>query len=162
MEAKMFKKVLLIMFVVSCNMLLILPASANEGQPNFCPAIWADGETYGTKGTTALPAANINNIQSFDYIFIIVNSNNPAGQLPVAEAAPGNPYYNGGRWVTKRVEWTQAGFDAHGTVPVLTSYEDIILHEDLGHLTVTTAAPNGGPPAYFQCPLLPVKMDECF
>jgi len=80
------------------------------------------------------------------------------GQLPVAEAAPGNPDYNGGRWFTHTVEWTQDGFDAHGTVPVLTSYEELVIHYILGHLEITQGPPDGGPPPpYFECPLLPVK-----
>lgn len=77
--------------------------------------------------------------------------------MPVAEAAPGNPNYNGGRWFTHTVEWTQAGFDAHGTVPVLKSYGEVMLHYQLGHLTITPGSPDGGPPPYFGCPLLPVK-----
>ena len=73
---------------------------------------------------TALPAPNAHNMRSFDKLFMITNSNNPAGQLPVSEAAPGNPDYNGGRWWAQTVEWTEAGFLAHpGYVPVLTSYE---------------------------------------
>jgi hypothetical protein len=90
-------------------------------------------------------------------LYVIINSNNTMGQLPVGEAAPGNPNYNGGRWFTHTVEWTEAGFDAHGDVPVLTSEVDIEEHEDLGHLVITPGSFPNGPPVYFQCPLLPVK-----
>ena len=92
-----------------------------------------------------------------DKLFIITNSNNPSDQLPVGEAAPGNPDYNGGRWFTHTVEWTAEGFMAHGIVPVLTSYDEIIEHEYLGHLVITPGSFPNGPPVYFQCPLLPVK-----
>ena len=34
--------------------LLALPAGAQA--PNFNPAVWGDGQLWGTKGTTALPA----------------------------------------------------------------------------------------------------------
>jgi hypothetical protein len=133
--------------------------AANPGQPNFSPQLYADGEVFGTKGAAALPAPNDSNAQSFDKLFAIVNSNNPAGQMPVAEAAPGNPSFNGGRWATKTVEWTESGFDAHGTVPVLTSYDEVMVHYNLGHLSITDGSPDpvNGPPDYFECPLLPVK-----
>jgi len=130
---------------------------AGPGKPNFGPSLWADGELWGTKGTTDLPAPNEHNEQSFDALYVITNSNNPADQLPVGEAAPGNPYYNGGRWSTKTVTWTQSGMDAHGTVPVLMSYDDVMLHQSLGHLIVVDGSPAGGPSNFFQCPLLPVK-----
>jgi hypothetical protein len=144
--------------VALLSTLIAAPAFANPGAPSFGPELYADGETWGTKAATALPAPNGKNEHSFDKLFVIVNSNNPAGQLPVAEAAPG-PGYNGGRWATQTVEWTQSGLDAHGTVPVLKSYADVMLHYSLGHLTITAGSPGGpgAPPDYFECPLLPVK-----
>ncbi len=147
----------LLTMLAALTVLVAAPAVAAPGQPNFGPSVYADGDTWGTKGTTALPAPTSNE-HSFDALFVIVNSNSPDGQLPVAEAAPGRDY-NGGRWATKTVEWTESGFAAHGTVPVLTSYEDVMLHAGLGHLTITDGSPGGpgAPPDYFQCPLLPVK-----
>jgi hypothetical protein len=129
--------------------------AAAPGQPNFGPAIYADGETWGTKGTTVVPAPNDHNLQSFDVLYVITNSNNPKGQLPVAEAAPGNPQYSGGRWFTHTVEWTEVGFLAYGFVPVLTSASEVMLHAELGHLIITAGSFPDGPPVYFQCPLLP-------
>lgn len=146
-----------IMMVLVLALVFALPAFAAPGKPNFGPALWADGRTWGTKGAAGLPAPNENNLQSFDKLFVIVNSNNPAGQMPVAEAAPGNSDFNGGRWYTHTVAWTQAGFDAHGTVPVLTSYAEVMVHYNLGHLSITAGSPPGGPPDFFECPLLPVK-----
>ena len=72
--------------------------SAAPGAPNFMPAIYGDGEVWGTKGTTPLPAPNAKNLQSFDNLYVFTNANDPnAVQLPVSEAAPGNPKYNGRR-----------------------------------------------------------------
>jgi hypothetical protein len=155
----MLRKLALVVALFLFGVILLAPVSAQAapGAPNFGPALYGDGEVWGTKGTTALPAPNDHNTQSFDKLFVITNSNNLDGQLPVSEAAPGNPDYNGGRWFTHTVEWTQAGFDAHGTVPVLTSYDEVMHHYQLGHLNITTGSPEGGPPDYFQCPLLPVK-----
>ena len=143
--------------VVAVALLAAGAASAGPGKPDFSPGVYADGVAWGTKGTTPLPAPRPENRQSFDALYVITNSNNPAAQLPVSEAAPGNPNYNGGRWFTHTVEWTAEGFMAHGIVPILKSFEDIQLHQSLGHLVITPGSFPGGPPVYFQCPLLPVK-----
>jgi hypothetical protein len=136
---------------------LAAPAAiAARGKPTFGPAIWADGQVFGTKGTTSLPAPNAHNEHSFDVILIIINSNNPLGQLPVAEAGPGNPSFNGGRWIAFTAWWTDQGFADHGTVPVITSYEEFLVHFMLGHLDLELGHP-AGTSTYFQCPLLPVK-----
>jgi hypothetical protein len=107
---------------------LFMATAAMAGAPDFSERIYGDGVAWGTKGLNVLPAPNEHNRQSFDPLFVITNSNNPEGQLPVSEAAPGNPAYNGGRWFTHTVEWTSEGFQYHGIVPVLTSYSDIQEH----------------------------------
>ena len=153
----MIRKISLVLSVIALSLLFVVPALADPGQPNFSPGLYGDGKVWGTKGAAILPAPSGNNLASFDKLFVIVNSNNPMGQLPVAEAAPGNPDYNGGRWYTHTVEWTAAGFADHGIVPVLTSYAEIMVHYNLGHLSITPGSPVGGPPAFFECPMLPVK-----
>lgn len=153
----MFRKISLFVLVLALSLVVAAPVAANPGKPNFSGAIWGDGQLWGTKGAATLPAPNASNVQSYDKLFAVTNSNNPDGQLPVAEAAPGNPNYNGGRWFTHTVEWTEAGFAAHGIVPVLQSYADIKMYEDLGQLTVTPGTFAGGPAPYFECPLLPDK-----
>jgi hypothetical protein len=136
----------------------LLSTAASAAAPDFAPQIYADGNAWGTKAVTDLPIPNIHNRQSFDKLFVIRNSNNAATQLPVGEAAPRNRLYNGGRWFTYTVDWTQAGFTAHGgTVPILTSYAEVAYEEAMGHLAVTQGSFPGGPPLYFLCPLLPVK-----
>ncbi len=145
--------------VLSALVLVIAaPAFANPGKPAFTPQLFADGELFGTKGAAALPAPTDKNAHSFDKLFVIVNSNNADTQYPVAEAAPG-PGFNGGRWATQTVEWTADGLAHHGVVPILTSYDDVMIHYGLGHLTITQGSPGGegAPPDYFECPLLPVK-----
>jgi hypothetical protein len=159
----MVRKVSLILFVAALSLAVAIPVALADqpehvggglgnSQPNFGPSLWADGDVWGTKGTTTLPAPTGNNLQSFDRLFVIVNGADDgyaaSGQLPVGEAAPGNRMYNGGRWVTYTVEWTS------GTPEVLKSYDDISAHME--HLSITLGSPEGGPPAYFQCPLLPV------
>ncbi len=132
-------------------------AMAAPGKPSFEASLWADGELFGSKGTTPLPAPNEHNLQSFDKLYVITNSNSPEGQLPVAEAAPGNPGFSGGRWFTHTVEWTMQAFTDFGFVPVLTSDDEVLDYADMGYLIITPGSFPDGPPVYFQCPLLPVK-----
>ena len=114
--------------------------------PDFGAGVYADGEMWGTKGTTSLPAPSDKNGQSFDKILIFTNG--AEGQAPVGEAAPGNPNYNGGRWWAFAATWVE---DLPHPKPVLTSYEEVMFHAELGHLILEDAG------TYFQCPLLPVK-----
>ncbi len=128
------------------GLLVAFGIQAGPGTPNFSPALYGDGEMWGTKGTTPLPAPNESNMQSFDRLFVFPVNYAP-GQLPVSEAAPGNPDYNGGRWATYAVIWVE------GSTPVLLkSYEDVMYHVNLGDLVIAE-----GDHSYFQCPLLPVK-----
>jgi len=142
--------------VVACFLVAAGTALAAKGQPNFAPSVYGDGIAWGTKGTTPLPPPNNSNLQSFDILYVIINGAD--GQLPVSDAAPGNPFYNGGRWFTHTAVWTEDGIIAHDPLPVLRSYDDIMIHYDLGHLDIYPGSPPDGPPDYFQCPLLPVKM----
>jgi hypothetical protein len=151
----MLRKLSIPTLVLALTLFAAAPVLA--ASPNFKPAIYADGKAWGTKGLATLPAPNGHNFQSFDKLFVITNSNNPEGQLPVSEAGPGNRAYNGGRWYTHTVMWTQAGFNAHGTVPVLKSYQEIMVHYEMGHLDIQAGSFEGGPPDFFECPLLPVK-----
>lgn len=133
-------------------------ALAGPGKPDFRPNVYADGIAWGTKATTGLPAPNDNNLQSYDILYVITNG--AEGQLPVGDAAPRNRYYNGGRWFTHTAEWTELGLEVMVPLPVLKSYEEIMPHYNAGHLDIWPGSPDGGPPDYFQCPLLPVKVFE--
>ncbi|WP_396612889.1 hypothetical protein ACH9L7_06345 [Haloferax sp. S1W] len=155
--------------IVSSVTLLGLGASGSataQGAPDFTSRVWGDGETWGTKVTGEIKHPNE---QSLDKFFVITNPVTgmlPEGTLPVSEAAPGNSDYNGGRWWTHTVAWTEAGKRAHGpTPPLLTRYgpaddpESILFHYNLGHLEISEGSPSGGPPDFFRCPLLPDKSD---
>jgi hypothetical protein len=136
----MLRKFALFLLVLILSLAVTIPAFA--AAPDFSPGIYADDQVFGTKGNADLPAPNANNVQSFDPL--IKFTNGVADQLPVAEAGPGNPAYNGGRWIEKFATWN--------TTPVLlTSYADVLEQESLGNLTIVESG------VYFQCPLLPVK-----
>lgn len=143
--------------LAAASTVITLSAMANPGKPGFSAGIWADGRTFGSKRTTELPAPTEKNVHSYDPLFVIINSNNPEGQLAVAEAAPGNVSFNGGRWITYTAWWTDGAFDMFGTVPVVTSYADLLVYHMHGYIDFEVGSPEGGPPPYFQCPLLPVK-----
>ena len=151
----MIKKIA-IMTMATFFLLAVGCAFAGPGKPNFSPSVYADGVAWGTKATTTIPAPNAHNLQSYDILYVITNG--AERQLPVSDAGPGNRLYNGGRWFTHTAMWTPDGMMAHDPLPVLKSYEDIMFHSDLGHLDISPGSPEGGPPDYFQCPLLPVKM----
>jgi len=78
--------------------------------------------------------------QSLDKIYVLQGE----GLMPVAEASPGDPEYNGGRWEVHMVSFT-------GMAPTqFTNDEDLLDHASLGHLTI------GDPVRYFECPILPL------
>jgi len=132
----MKKKMLAITLALALLIITVIPAFA--AGPNFGQAIYADGVAWGTKGNGDLPAPNAHNRQSFDGLYKFTNG--VEGQLAVAEAAPGNPAYNGGRWIEYLVTF-------NGDPELVTSYAQ------LQTLDVTIVETGN----YFQCPLLPVK-----
>jgi len=132
----MKKKMLAITLALTLLIITVIPAFA--AGPNFGQAIYADGVAWGTKGNGDLPAPNDSNRQSFDGLYKFTNG--VEGQLAVAEAAPGNPAYNGGRWIEYSVTF-------NGDPELVTSYAQ------LQTLDVTIVETGN----YFQCPLLPVK-----
>lgn len=137
----MNKRIWGLVFVVALLIVAAVPAFA--AGPNFGPAIYADGRTWGTKGLSQLPAPNEHNRQSFDGLFVFAPGA-VEGQLPVAEAAPGNRSYNGGRWIVNQVTWV-------GAPELVTSYAQLMALEQAGQVTITNLD------TYFECPLLPVK-----
>jgi hypothetical protein len=142
----MLRKLSIVFLVLALSLVIAIPAFADAGKPDFSAGVYGDGEAWGTKGTTTLPAPNDKNDQSFDKIFVFTNG--AVGQLPVSEAAPGNPNYNGGRWSAQEATWID---DLPHEKIVLTSYDDVMFHYNLGHIMIVDAE------TYFQCPLLPVK-----
>jgi len=132
----MKKRMLAITLALALLIITVIPAFA--AGPNFGQAIYADGVAWGTKGNGDLPAPTDNNRQSFDGLYKFTNG--VEGQLAVAEAAPGNPAYNGGRWIEYSVTF-------NGEPELVTSYAQ------LQTLDVTIVETGN----YFQCPLLPVK-----
>ena len=114
-------------------------------------AIWANDTIY----DTILTDTNFNSppAQSTDALYNFGMSG-LTGQRAVAESAPGDRDYNGGRWDVKLVAFTAQGLMVHdanndGIADFeLTNAADVLHHEALGHITIMDAN------HYFECPLL--------
>jgi hypothetical protein len=122
---------------------LVLSAGAATVAAGGPPAIgfYADGALYRTVGTptdfsrTGAPAS------SYDHIYVLGD-----GFLNVADAAPGDRTFNGGRWMVLPVTWTD------GVTPTqLTSGAEVQAWADAGKLTIGTV-----PIRMFECPVIPV------
>ncbi|MFW9779710.1 MAG: hypothetical protein ACFFE8_12720 [Candidatus Heimdallarchaeota archaeon] len=112
--------------------------------------IWADDTIWDTIDTKAFFKAP-KNPDSVDKIYVFMEIE---GQRPVAEAAPYETDYNGGRWWVQAVFFTEKGLSIHdadndGVVDFeLTSDDAVLEHLSLGHLTIASTG------VYFVCPLL--------
>ncbi|MDX1657397.1 MAG: hypothetical protein R3343_01125 [Nitriliruptorales bacterium] len=120
------------------------PALANQGISDGA-ALYADGEQFRTKDATDLPPPSGNNAHSFDDIYVIQGGH--ADQLPVAEAAPGERDFNGGRWAVQVLEW-----NGSGDAPLLTDDEAVDAALASGDLTVVHTNAR-----YFLCPVAPLN-----
>jgi hypothetical protein len=113
-------------------------AAAGLGPP--ATGFYVDGSLYRTIGTqtdlsdTGAPA------NSFDTIYDLGGG----GLKNVAEAAPGDTDYNGGRWMVLPVQWN--------VTPVqYTSAEQVLAAEAAGDIDI------GDPVKYFVCPAIPAR-----
>ncbi|MFZ0492687.1 MAG: hypothetical protein WAM81_05735 [Acidimicrobiia bacterium] len=121
------------------------PAFALPGKFSFTPCIYFDGQPYSSRKVADLPARNWHNLQSYDMLVGITNG--VEGQLAVAEAGPGNPAYNGGRWDEVTATWNA------GATPVLIkSFGQLMQRVADGSLTIDHSNPQ-----FLECPLVPVK-----
>lgn len=125
--------------LAAAAMLLSVAATsvAAGGPPSL--AFYVDGVRYRTVGTptdfsdTGAPAS------SFDRIFVLGD-----GLANVAEAKPGDPDFNGGRWMVLPVTWN--------TQPAqLTSAEQVEAYAAQGLLTIAAS-----PVREFECPVIAV------
>jgi hypothetical protein len=116
------------------------PAAAEP--PDFAGRIYGDGEVWATKGVADLPLPNGRNDQSYDELFPSPGTD----LIPVSEAAPGNPHYNGGRWAVHPLTW-------HVEPVQLTSYEQVQQYTRDGKLSIAEEVADA-----FECPL--VRLDD--
>jgi len=130
----------------------LVPTALAARATRAADAVWVHNRLYSTVLTdTAFTSPPPH---STDVIFSFAGSG-LEGQRAVAEHAPGDRDYNGGRWNVMAVTFTEQGkaiHDGDGDETVdfeLKNAEDVLHHAELGHLTITV------PGVYFECPLLP-------
>ena len=127
--------------ILSAAMLLSLAAgavAAGNGPPSL--AFYADGVRWRTLGTPTDFSHTGAPDSSFEAIYVL------GGELiNVAEAAPGDPGFRGGRWQVLPVTWN--------TTPVqLTSGEQVHAYAAMGKLTISAT-----PVKEFECPVIRAK-----
>ena len=132
--------------LLAIGLLIAAPAYAARGgapgSPIIEDLIWADGEQLGTILQKELTYNG--NEASYDRLFMFAVGEGLAFQAPVAEAAPGNKDYNGGRWLP-----TMVAYD--GTQGVLESYADLMAAIESGAAEILGTDYG----AAFLCPLIP-------
>jgi hypothetical protein len=121
-------------------MLLSIAATsvAAGGPPSL--AFYVDGLRYRTVGTPTDFSRTGAPVHSYDAIYVLGD-----GLVNVAESAPGDRDYNGGRWMVLPVTW-------HTTPVQLTSEEQIEMYATAGMLTIAST-----PARLFECPAIPAK-----
>ncbi len=137
---------------VAAGVLLTLASVSLAGAAGVSgPAFYVDGELYRTVGTktdfseTGAPAHSFDVIYDFDGL-----------QRNVAEGAPGDPGFNGGRWQVHALSFSNyAGALADDNVDlnhndVLDSDEEVDAAIAHGHAT------DQGVVRYFECPVIKV------
>ena len=96
--------------------LLALGVSAASAGGVTGPGFYVDGELYRTVGTPTDLPLNENNANSFDVIYQFFG----VQLYNVATAAPGDPGFNGGRWMVHGLTFEDydaalAAYDANGS-----------------------------------------------
>jgi hypothetical protein len=149
------KKYALIVGTLGMILALAVPmATAAPAVPAFRGenALLADGVAWDTIITPAT-FKGPKNPDSVDKLYVFMNL---GGQRPVAEAAPYENDYNGGRWWVQSVEFTEVGLAVHDSDGdgianfELTNDDAVLRHLSFGHITITPTD------VYFVCPLIPV------
>ena len=130
----------------------LAPTTHAAGATRVAGAIWADDQLYDTVATPTSFVAPPEHSTDLIYSFMMSGLD---GQRSVADAAPGDPDFNGGRWNVQMVVFTGDGLDAldmddDGVIDFeLTNDADVLAAESLGYLEISPAN------FYFECPLLP-------
>lgn len=142
----------MIMLTLMGAALLLVPGAAlaagNGAGGVSGPSFYVDGELYRTVGTPTDLSGTGAPLHSYDTIYAI------GGQPNVATAAPGDPGFNGGRWMVHALTFTDYD-DAVDAV-------DSNMSGDIDSNAEVQAAISGGfvtdntVVAQFECPVIPV------
>lgn len=138
--------------IVTLAASLMWLAAAQAGATRVAEAIWAHGELYDTVVTPTTFISPPEHSTDIIYSFMMGGLQ---GQRSVADSAPGDPDFNGGRWSVQVALFTDLGIQVHdsdgdGIVDFeLTAADEVANHVALGHIDVFPAN------FYFECPMLP-------
>lgn len=142
----------IVTLMAGCVMHSPVIRSASAKAERASNAIWAHGQLYDTIATPAFfddpPIHSTDVIYSFD-------GSGLAGQRSVAEAAPGDPDYNGGRWRVMAVVFTDLGLmvldsEPDGVIDAeIMDATDVLAYAAAGLIEITDTG------VRFECPLLP-------
>jgi hypothetical protein len=120
--------------------------SAGNGPPG--PAFYVDEVVYRTVGTPTDLSGTGAPAHSFDVIYALGEDANGEPLMNVAEAAPGDADYNGGRWMVLPITWN--------VDPVqLISDEQVLMYEADGLLEI-----GDEPVKQFVCPVIKVQGNQ--
>ena len=115
-------------------------ASDNSASVNLTPVIYANDRLYGTVIATNTDFSQAHPEESLDTIYTFPN------QRSVADAAPGDPAFNGGRWAVRPVTWNVEPYPDD-----LTNAVQVLEATEAGDLSI------GAPVRYFVCTLVPLR-----
>lgn len=104
-------------------------------------AFYVDGTIYRTIATSTNLGDTGAPLHSYDAIYDLGGG----GLINVAEAAPGDTDYNGGRWMVLPVTWLTI------SPTQFESEEQVLAAEMLGQIAI------GDPVAFFVCPAIPPR-----
>jgi hypothetical protein len=127
---------------------IVLPAGiARAGVGG--PAFYVDGVVYRTVGTPTDLSGTGAPVHSFDTIYEFFGL-----QLNVATEAPGDPGYNGGRWMVHGLSFSNyaaavAAHDANGS-------GNLDSDEEVAAALASGAATDIGIVKMFECPVIPL------
>ncbi len=121
--------------VVAVFALAFLANAASATPPHAGIRVYANDRLWASFDATDLKPGPAH---SMDLIFVFPGTS----LIPVGEASPGDPDYNGGRWDVRAVTFT-------GIAPEqFTNDDEVWFHYGLGHLAIS------GNLRYFECPLI--------
>ncbi len=131
----------LLLSVAAAALVAVTSAGAAlAGGPPLPNAFIVDGVMYRTVVTPTDLSGTGAPDSSYDTIYAL-----GSGLTNVAEAAPGDRDYNGGRWMVRPVTWNVAPYQ-------FWSAEEVLAAELAGDLTIAD-----DPVAQFVCPVIPMR-----
>jgi len=132
--------------VAAASLGLAVPASAGVGGPAF----YVDGSFYRTVGTPTDLSGTGAPAQAWDLIYDFGGA-----QPNVAEAAPGEPGYNGGRWQVHALLFPE-GYAAALASGDLDHDGVIDSVQEVESALAAGSAVDGGVVKQFECPAIPL------